>query len=90
MEPEKLTSSEIIENIEVNVRNPSLKAGRIHRKDFRAFLLFAAFVVLVLVIGAVAAVKYMAPTMGNIAYAVSGSALTAGGTKLFRKFGFGK
>lgn len=90
MEPERSTDAEIIENLEINMRDPSLKASRIHRKDYRAFLFFAAFVVLVLVIGTVAVVKYLAPTIGNIAYALSGGVLTAGATKLLRKLGLVK
>jgi hypothetical protein len=86
MEPERSTSPEIIENIEVNVRSPSLKAGRIHRKDFRAFLLFAAFVILVVVVGAVLIVKHLTPYIGSVAI---GKILIMIGKKWFGNTGSG-
>lgn len=67
MESERLVSSEIIENIEVNLRNPSLKASRIHRKDFRIFLLFAVLVILAVVIAAILIAKYLAPHIESVA-----------------------
>lgn len=58
METDKSTSSEIIEGLEINLRNLSLKAGRMNRKDFRAFLFFATSIVLIGIVGAVFIVKY--------------------------------
>jgi hypothetical protein len=90
MEPDKSTSSEMIENIEINLCNLSLKAGRMDRKDFRAFLYVAAFVLIVVVIGAVFVVKYMAPTLGNLAYAAGGGVAGSFGRKLLGKINSNK
>lgn len=57
MKPDKSTRSEILQNIEINVRSLYVKAARMNRCDFRAFLLFSTLIALIGVVGAVLIVK---------------------------------
>lgn len=81
MEPDKSTISEVMENIEINLRNLSLKAGRMGKKEFKAFLVFAVLIFLIGVVGTVFIVKYLAPYIGGV---MTGSVLLWIKNRLFQ------